>query len=200
MVTDELCGPVTPEQKDSLAKVDRNLGQLEGMVANLLEATRLESGQLVVRAQDVDLAPLVQRALEVAARGRDLTFVNQVPSCRVHADPELVRQVLGHLLDNACKFTPPGGTVTVKAHPGAEVRVDVADTGVGIAPDKQARVFEKFSGTEELDDTSRKGLGLGLHLARHLVERQGGRLRLASALGVGSTFSFTLPAAKEGLR
>lgn len=199
VVTDDLCGPVSAEQKETLSKVDRNLAQLEAMVANLLEATRLDSGQLQVRAVDMDLAPVAARALEVAARGRDLRFVDQVPSVRVHADPELVRQVLGHLLDNAAKFTPAGGTITLRAHAGPEVRVDVTDTGHGIAPAQQERIFEKFTGTEELDDSSRKGLGLGLHLARNLVERQGGRLRLASSsLGVGSTFSFTLPAAKEG--
>lgn len=198
-MTDELCGPVPPEQKESLSKVDRNLAQLEAMVANLLEATRVDSGQLQVRAVDMDLAPVAARALELAARGRDLRFVNAVAPVRVHADAELVRQVLGHLLDNAAKFTPAGGTVTLRAVAGAPVLIEVTDTGHGIAPALQERIFEKFTGTEELDDSSRKGLGLGLHLARHLVERQGGRLRLASSsLGVGSTFSFTLPAAKEG--
>jgi signal transduction histidine kinase len=110
----------------------------------------------------------------------------------VEADERKVKQILYNLLSNAVKFTPDGGAVEVSAaRDGDAIRVSVRDTGIGIAPDDQARVFEEFRQVGR--ERSREGTGLGLTLTRRFVELHGGRIWLESAPGSGSTFSFTLP-------
>jgi CheY-like chemotaxis protein/anti-sigma regulatory factor (Ser/Thr protein kinase) len=114
----------------------------------------------------------------------------------VEADERKVKQVIFNLLSNAVKFTPDRGRVDVIARQvGGEVWVVVRDTGIGIAPDDQASIFEEFRQAGRLSTSSREGTGLGLALARKFVELHGGRLWVESRVGVGSTFTFTLPAA-----
>jgi len=113
----------------------------------------------------------------------------------VVADERKVKQVLVNLLSNAVKFTPDGGTVTVTTSRGeGEIRVAVHDTGIGIDPEDQARIFEEFQQSRRQSDQSREGTGLGLTLSRRFVELHGGRLTVESRPGRGSTFTFTLPA------
>jgi signal transduction histidine kinase len=114
----------------------------------------------------------------------------------VRGDERKLKQVTLNLLSNAVKFTPQGGSVRLAARPnGSAIEVSVADTGVGIAPEDQAAVFEEFR--QVGGDSARKaeGTGLGLALAKKFVELHGGTLRLDSAVGRGSTFTFTLPLA-----
>jgi len=116
----------------------------------------------------------------------------------VHADPDRVRQVLRHLVDNAIRFTPPGGTVTVRARGAAEepdyVCISVADTGCGL-PNDSSQIFDRPHEPRYGVETRRKGLGLGLYFCKQLVTRHGGRIWVASKPGRGSLFSFTLPLA-----
>jgi signal transduction histidine kinase len=118
----------------------------------------------------------------------------------VQADERKLRQVLFNLLSNAVKFTPPGGRVDVSAHlTGGLVEVSVIDTGSGIAPEDQARIFEEFQQARRTNDGDRlDGTGLGLALARKFVELHGGRLWVESIPGKGSIFRFTLPESQEG--
>jgi signal transduction histidine kinase len=111
----------------------------------------------------------------------------------IEGDERRVRQVVFNLLSNAVKFTPAGGTVEVSSsRQNGNVRVSIADTGPGIAPEDQERIFQEFQQTE-VGITQREGTGLGLTLSRQLIELHGGRIWVESALGEGSTFSFTLP-------
>ena len=180
-----------------LAQSER-LGRL---VDELLDLSRLESGDVPLERRSVELAPLVAQVLseiEVARPDRDVRVADAVPEDipPVFADRERVHQVLFNLLDNAVRFTPAGGRVTVSAsrHNGS-VDVAVADTGPGIAPEDLPRVFERFYRVDESRSRDDGGTGIGLAIARSVVEAHGGRIWAESVPGRGSTFTFELPAA-----
>jgi len=113
----------------------------------------------------------------------------------IEADPTLLRQAIANLVDNAIKYTQPGGRVTMRArqHDGRQM-VSVEDTGVGIAPTDQARLFEKFYRARRPDTLKEKGSGLGLAIVKSIIEQHGGRVSVESRLGVGSTFTVEMPA------
>jgi signal transduction histidine kinase len=117
------------------------------------------------------------------------------------ADERKVRQVLLNLLSNAVKFTPDEGSVEVQARRTAsEIEVSVRDTGIGIAPEDRAKVFDEFQQVGKASDRSREGTGLGLTLAKRFVELHGGRIWVASELGIGTTFTFAIPVAGPAVR
>jgi len=116
----------------------------------------------------------------------------------VVADERKVRQVLLNLLSNAVKFTPDGGTIGVRAwRTDGEVQVAVRDTGIGIAPEDQAKVFDEFQQVGKASDRSREGTGLGLTLAKRFIELHGGGIWVDSKIGKGTTFTFAIPVAKS---
>jgi PAS domain S-box-containing protein len=202
ILADGLAGDLTPDQRQCLDIVGRNVSQLRGLVDNLLESARLESSRLTVTPGSMDLGAQILQAVEAcrpAARAeRILLTVSLDPALpAVHADPQRVTQVVANLLDNALKFTPAGGTVTVHvaASETGSVQVDVADNGTGIPLDEQEHIFEHLYQGTGAAQLSRRGLGIGLALCRELIVRQGGRLWVQSEPGSGSTFSFTLPIA-----
>jgi signal transduction histidine kinase len=202
ILADGIAGALTDEQQLYVQRTLRNARQLEGMVAELLDAVRAQTGKLAVELHQVELAPLVEDAVggfavRAADKGVRLAAEVQPGLPPVRADSGRVGQVLGNLLDNALKFTPEGGEVRVLAVTDGDpafVRVGVADSGPGVAAGDAARVFERLWQAEDGDaGPSRKGLGLGLHICRELVTRQGGRIWVDSVPGQGATFSFTLP-------
>src|SRR5207237_3756026 len=149
-----------------------------------------------------DLPTAIENALMLVrerAGRRSLTLHKKVDAevGDVRADERKIRQVVLNLLSNAIKFTPEGGRIEVGAQPrDGSVEVYVSDTGVGIAPEDQERVFEEFRQVGTADKKA-EGTGLGLTLCRKFVELHGGRIWVKSELGVGSTFSFTLPVRRE---
>jgi len=170
-------------------------------VNNILDVARIEAGHQILDRVAFPLAPEVAAIERMLApliatkeQGLFLTLPDDVPD--VIADRDRLRQVLLNLLSNAHKFTPPGGTITLTAsRTGPEtVRVTVEDTGIGIAPEHQIIVFEAFQQVESGYARTQQGTGLGLALTKQLVELMGGTITLQSALGVGSTFTLTLPA------
>ena len=180
-----------------LAQSDR-LGRL---VDQLLDLSRLESGDVPLQREQVSLAPLVGEVLseiEVTRADRgvalDRRLADDLPP--VFADRERIHQVLFNLLDNAVRFTPKGGSVTVSAewHEGA-VDVHVADTGPGIAPEHLPRLFERFYRVDPARSQKQGGTGIGLAIARSVVEAHGGRIWAESSPGSGSVFTFELPVA-----
>jgi signal transduction histidine kinase len=180
-----------------LAQSER-LGRL---VDQLLELSRLESGDLPLRREEIRLRPLVARVLSEIAVTRardDLELAQDVPEDlpAIYADAERVHQVLFNLLDNAVRFTPSGGTVRVTAsrHNGS-VDVTVADTGPGIAPEHLPRLFDRFYRIDTARSREDGGTGIGLAIARSVVEAHGGRIWAESEPGKGSTFTFELPVA-----
>ena len=172
--------------------------QIDSLIQDLLDVTRIEAGRLTVSPRNVSPKPLVEAALyamrtlaENSGVSLEAEYVEPLP--QVHADPDRFTQLLSNLVGNAIKFTAAGGRVTVRVQAHADgVKVAVADTGEGIAADQLPYVFERFfqgSGASG----ARHGAGLGLPIARGIVEAHGGTISIESATGRGTTVRFTLP-------
>lgn len=180
------------------------LGQAERLgrlVDQLLDLSRLDSGEVPLRREPVRLGPLVEEVLSeirVARPDTGIVLEREVaPDLPpVLADRERIHQVLFNLLDNAVRFTPAGGRVTVTAERrNGAVDVHVADTGPGIAPEHLPRLFERFYRVDPARSAREGGTGIGLAIARSVVEAHGGRIWAESVPGQGSVFTFELPVA-----
>ena len=202
LLLDGLAGPLGPEQNDHLKTVLKSVNQLHAMIRDLLEATRADSGKLRVEPRCIDIGELIQQAVAMMRPsatekhvGLEVGLDQTIPL--VHADPDRTLEVLINLIDNGIKFTPPDGSVIVKASmvetdPTA-VYVSVTDSGRGIPSESLPLVFERLYQDPDAVDGNRAGLGLGLYIAKEIVSLHGGRIWVASQTGSGSTFSFTLP-------
>src|SRR6202049_2406117 len=197
-----LAGELNKEQREYAQIVLRNIRQLQSMIDDLLEVTRLETGKLTVEPERLSILMAVTdsfNTLEGSARGKRITLSYDLPPNlpSAHADQTRVRQILIILLDNRIKFTPEGGSVTIRAgvyeKDSRFVLVEVSDTGVGISTEITEEIFERLYQVSERTEASRKGLGLGLYICKELVMRQGGRIWATRRRPKGSTFSFTLP-------
>jgi signal transduction histidine kinase len=201
ILLDGLAGDISSEQREYLEIVLRNINQLQGMVDDLLEVNRAETGRLTVKPRYVSLGKLISEIIETfrMTTTKGILLTTDLPKGLppICADPDRVREILTNLIDNAIKFTPEKGRVVI----GAEVYkrdpnfvcAAVSDTGCGIRPEESERIFEYLYQAESNSTAGRKGLGLGLYICRDLVHRHGGRIWLESELGRGSKFSFTLP-------
>lgn len=202
ILLDGLAGDVRPEQSDHLKTILKSVNQLGAMVHDLLEASRAESGKIRIEPRCVAIGDLIRQAVTMMQPvahekgvGLEVGVDTRIPF--VHGDPGRILEVLINLVENGIKFTPQGGAVTVRAclvqtDPDF-VYVSVADTGCGISPEARSLVFERLYQDPNAVDNRRKGLGLGLFIAKELVTLHGGRIWVASEPGTGSTFSFTLP-------
>ena len=202
LLYDGISGPVSPEQHDHLQIILKSVNQLHAMIRDLLEATRAESGKLRIEPRCLALVELVRQAVAmirpIAMNKRisvELEADKSLPL--VYADPDRVLEVLINLLDNAVKFTPTEGKITVRITRQETdsdfAYVSVADTGCGISAEALPLIFERLFQEQENVDINRTGLGLGLYIAKELVNLHGGRIWVASQPGEGTTFSFSLP-------
>jgi PAS domain S-box-containing protein len=197
-----VAGPLNHDQRKYQTIVLRNIQQLQAMIDDLLEVTRLETGKLTVEPESVSVPDAVADSLdtlEVTARAKGVAVSCHLPPDlpSVYADPTRLRQIMIILLDNAIKFTAAGGAVSVDAHliePDRQfLQIEVSDTGCGISPEGTERIFERLFQSPAANLSSRNGLGLGLYICKELVTRQGGEIRVDSQQKRGSSFSFTLP-------
>ncbi|HET7426356.1 MAG TPA: ATP-binding protein, partial [Gemmatimonadales bacterium] len=200
-----LRGPVTEQQREDLGRIQQSQRHLLGLINQVLNYTRVDAGAVryELAAVPVGEALAAAEALIVPqVRARSLTYVLGACPAGLHvrADREKLQQVLLNLLSNAIKFTAPGGEVRVHcvSRPGGVVAISVADTGVGIAPEKLASVFEPFVQVDQRLTRPNEGVGLGLAISRELARGMGGDLTAESAPGVGSTFTLRLPEAPSG--
>jgi len=201
-VLDGLLGDLTPAQHEHLTLALDNVKQLQTMVNDLLDITRVETHKLAVEPQHVNLIQLIADVL-ITCRANAASKHISLRSDVAHdfpfawADPARLRQVLINLIDNGIKFTPECGSITVNSRLFAEddsfLCISVSDTGCGISPENCAMVFERLAQVTSTAQASRCGLGLGLFISRDLVLRQGGKIWVESDLGHGSTFYLTLP-------
>ncbi len=185
--------------RDFVQRVHRDIDRMTAMVTELLELSRLESGQVQLQPQPLELWPLVEEVLaqfQTASQAKDISLQATLPEGlpQVMAEEEKLRQVLVNLLDNAIKFTPGPGSITISAtKKGRLVEVSVRDTGIGIPPEHLPHIFERFY---KVDRARRDGgAGLGLAIVKHIVQAHGGEVRVESQEGAGSTFYFTVPTA-----
>jgi len=197
-IRDGLAGPPTVEQREFAADIHQAGQQLLRLINDILDFAKLESGEAELALEPCDLADLIDEVLRVTRglaqqRGVELTGEVDPRPLELTADPLKLRQVLYNLLSNAIKFTDAGGRVSVRARLEREVvRIEVADTGVGIAPADLDHIFTEFAQVDASLTRRRQGAGLGLALVRRLVRLHGGDIQVSSALGRGSTFAVTL--------
>lgn len=202
ILLDRLAGELKSEQQKYLRIVLRNVKQLQAMIDDLIEVTHVQAGKLTIELQCVEVSDALGYAvntLQEAAATKSITLSAQaeehLPS--ICADPMRLRQILIILVDNAIKFTPKNGTVTVRARKRDEfpnvLVLEVSDSGCGIDPDMTERIFERLYQASDPALDGRKGLGLGLYICKELVTRQGGQIWATSKQGQGSVFSVTLP-------
>jgi two-component system, OmpR family, sensor histidine kinase SaeS len=183
-----------------LAPLQDQARRLAGLVEDLFELARIDAGALVQELHEISLAPLVAacvRGLEAEAKARNVRLEQRLEEApRARCAPDQVERVLLNLLTNALRHTPSDGTVAVVlAHAADEVRVSVEDTGEGITPETARRMFDRFWRSDSARTADGSGAGLGLAIARGLVEAQGGRIWAEPRESGGARVSFTLPAA-----
>ncbi|MFN3428654.1 MAG: MHYT domain-containing protein [Candidatus Sericytochromatia bacterium] len=199
ILEDGVAGPLNPEQQRYIRKLTDGAEHMLALVSDLLDMSRIQAGKFSLNPAPMTLEPVVEDVLGnlcALADQRRLTLENAVgPGLPgLVADTQRVRQVLTNLVGNAIKFTPEGGRVTVTAmRDGQGVRVEVIDTGVGISPEDQRRLFNPFTQLDMSATRQAGGTGLGLSIAKALVEAHGGRIGVESAVGAGSRFWFILP-------
>jgi signal transduction histidine kinase len=199
VLTDRMFGELNEKQEEYLKDIYASGTHLLSLINDILDLSKIEAGRMELELTDFDLPTALDNAImlvrERAARhGISLHTSFDERLGQMRADERKVRQVVLNLLSNAIKFTPDGGRIEVgAAQRDGSVEVSVSDTGVGIAPEDQEAVFEEF---RQVGTVAKKieGTGLGLTLCRKFVELHGGKIWVKSEVGVGSTFTFTIPA------
>lgn len=184
------------EDKELSKIIFRQVKNLDRLVGDLLDITRIEAGQLDLNLSDQEIRSLVKDSVELHRTGSDLhAFKVELPNDALNCkcDGRRLSQVINNLLSNAVKYSPNGGTVTVRAwREGSEVKISVADQGIGIEPENLENIFKPFHRTDKTKNMI-PGVGLGLSASRRIVEAHGGKLRVESVLGKGSVFYVSLP-------
>jgi two-component system phosphate regulon sensor histidine kinase PhoR len=188
------------ERRNYLEVIDRHALRLGNLVGDLLELSRIEGGEALAELERVDVADVAATLLrddQPRYRRKEVTVTHEASGASLAlADPQALEQILTNLLDNAVKYTEPGGRIDVQVG-GDErwVRVRVSDTGCGIPEDDLGRIFERFYRVDKARSRELGGTGLGLSIVKHLVQSMGGEIAVESELGKGSTFAFSLPRA-----
>jgi PAS domain S-box-containing protein len=189
---------LTVDAQEYIADARESSARLSGLVNDLLDISRLESGRIVVERERVSLPSVTRGVLEelnplIQERSQNVTFKagNVVD---VLADPKLLRQAMTNLVSNAVKYTPPQGSITISVDTTGEQTIwSIRDTGIGIPPEATARLFEKFFRADNALSLETEGTGLGLYLVRLIVQQLGGAITCESTLGEGTTFTVSLP-------
>ncbi len=188
------------ERRELLEQASTSAEALHGLIRDLLDLCKLEEGNLSLRCRSLELGPIIGRATgrhRTTIQQKGLALLVTAPSGgwpRIHADAQRTEQVLQHLLSNALKFTPEGSIRITGRPEGNQVRIEIADTGVGIAKEKLPRVFELFSQADGSQTRRFGGTGMGLTLCRHLVRGMAGQIGIESeGPGRGTRVWFTLP-------
>ena len=196
-------GPLEPQQKEFIGTIIRNVERMQVLISDLRDMTRIETGQVNLEVRLLRVTEALESALratrpQIEARSQQLAVEAAENTPLVRADPARLVQILTNLLSNANKYTPKGGQIRVRVwREENDVHCAVSDTGIGIGPEDQARLFTKFFRSEDPAVREMTGTGLGLCIVKSLVELQGGRIAVESARGEGTTVRFTVPVVEE---
>lgn len=190
---------LTPRQREQAQVIFQQSEKLSFLIETLVKLSRLETDVLAVTPKSQPLSPLLERAASQAKAAAEqkgialqVQLYPQQAEMKALYDLRWTAEALGNLLDNAVKYTPPGGCIQVSATQyELFCRIDVRDNGIGIAEEEQAQIFGRFYRGRQVRE--QEGLGIGLYLAREIAQKQGGYLKLSSRPGQGSTFSLYLP-------
>jgi signal transduction histidine kinase len=194
-------GALSADQIQWVHVIGRNADRLHLLIADLLLIAEVNAGRFALKLSDVDLTAAVAEAVEAAApaaksKGLALTSHTDI-QISLQGDKRRLSQVLDNLLSNAIKFTPAGGSVDVRTtRDGGTVVLEVTDSGLGIAPAEQQRLFERFYRTDRASQDQIQGTGLGLAISKTIIDAHNGTIAVTSTLGVGTTFRIDLPADK----
>ena len=199
VLKEQMFGPLNDKQKEYTRDISASGQHLLSLINDILDLSKIEAGRMDLEASTFSLPVALENALtlirERASRHNLKLESNIEPGIEtIFADERKVKQILINLLSNAVKFTQPGGRIgiTVRRN-GSVAEIAVSDTGPGIAPEDQERIFEEFRQLESTDSAKHEGTGLGLALAKRMVELHGGKISIQSEVGKGSVFTFTLP-------
>jgi signal transduction histidine kinase len=200
VLLDELAGPLTDRQREYLGDILTAAQHLLGLINDVLDLSRVESGKMPLAPSEFSLRELVAEVcteLESIAYGKQIAISQELSEApgTVRLDRQRLRQILTNLVSNAVKFTDPGGAVEVSAGLAETggIQLSVKDNGIGIKPADLGRLFTEFEQLDSGSTRSFQGTGLGLALTRKLVEFQGGAVTVESEPGVGSVFTVRLP-------
>ncbi|MEW6511594.1 MAG: ATP-binding protein [Bacteroidota bacterium] len=199
ILNQQILGPLNPKQRELMASAREDCFRLTKLARELLQLSKLESGRLQLKNEELDIAAVVEfslRPLQLQFNEKGIRLTSDMPAGVPHivADEQQISWVITNLVSNALKYTDPGGSVTVRAREdGGSVRIDVQDTGHGIPREHLERIFDKFVQVKRAADATPGSVGLGLAIAKEIVEVYGGRIWAESEPGKGSTFSFLLP-------
>ncbi|TFG73554.1 MAG: GAF domain-containing protein [Anaerolineales bacterium] len=203
LIVKGVVGPLTEMQMSFLKKVKANADRLTTLVNDLLDISRLEQGRVELKFEAISIGELIQQIVElvmpkIVEKNQLLESIIPVDLPKVYGDPARLRQILTNIMGNAYKYTPAGGKITIWAYVReAMMHVAVTDTGIGIAPENQKRIFERFYRVENDPAVYEvSGTGLGLAITLSLIQMHGGNISLESELGKGSTFTFAIPLAE----
>jgi PAS domain S-box-containing protein len=199
LILGKSAGEVSETQEQFLSIAERNLKRLSVLINDLLDLSKLEAGKLALKRQPTSIEKVINESTETLnnwARTKSIKIEKNIKEGlpEVNVDPDRIIQVLNNLIGNAIKFTPNNGNITVEVNSRkGEIEVGVQDTGIGIAKENLAKVFDKFYQTGERVSTDISGTGIGLSIAKEIVELHGGRIWAESEKGAGAKFIFTIP-------
>ncbi len=201
VLLEKMFGEINAKQQDYLGDIHSSGRHLLALINDILDLSKIEAGRMELEPSDFDVPTALQNAMtlvrERAQRHGIALSLDIDPAVgELRADERKFKQILVNLLSNAVKFTPDGGRVALRAQPvDSGLEFSVSDTGIGIAPEDQEKVFEEFRQVGGDYKTKQEGTGLGLALARKFVQLHGGAISVQSELGKGATFTFTIPGA-----
>jgi len=196
-----MAGPLSDQQKHFIGIIRNNAERMVALVSDLLDISRIESGRVQLDLRAIHIREVVMQVvgtLQGKAQSKNIALQVDVSENLplVWGDSNRVAQILTNLISNAIQYTPPGGRVTISAHPSGDMmEVSVADTGIGISKEDQRKIFDRFFRADDPLVQETPGTGLGLPITASLVQMHGGQIWVESELGEGSTFTFTLPLA-----
>jgi signal transduction histidine kinase len=198
LILDEVYGPTSGRMREALERIQRNGRHLLSLINDVLDLAKIEAGQLTLAVSDYSMTEViadVRSAVESLAREKEIGLKIELAADLPPAqgDRRKLTQVLLNLVGNAIKFTDAGEVVIGASAANGSMTISVRDSGPGISADDQAKIFQEFQQAESATTRQKGGTGLGLTISKRIVELHGGRIWVESAIGQGSTFSFTLP-------
>jgi two-component system phosphate regulon sensor histidine kinase PhoR len=203
VILEGIAGPINDKQHKLLARARERAEGLGRFIKNLLDLSRIESGRLIQEIVTVDLAEITaevvqEHLIKAQSKGQTLSFTAPPQLPPVLGDPGPLEEVVANLVSNAVRYTPEGGTIQVAlASTGRHLTLTVADNGLGISPEDQQRIFERFTRIKTEKTRKIDGTGLGLSIVKEIVEAHHGQITVASQEGEGSTFRVLLPISQQ---
>jgi PAS domain S-box-containing protein len=196
---DGIAGTLSEKQWDYLGRMSKNADHLVRLISDLLDVSQIESGKMTLHPATLSLQDLIEAVINrlqpiASEKQLELLYSRFQGGSRIRGDHAKLEQVVANLLDNAIKFTPSGGRITIALQrEGSSIKTSIRDSGIGIPPEKRSKIFERFYRIEWGLSSMQKGTGLGLYIAKNLIEMHGGQIGVNSEVGKGSEFYFILP-------